>query len=70
MAIDLNVLRDVIRINTDKNDPFPNDPSKQVVVDRNGNLQFGTTIAHGGGPTTRVPIEVFAAVGGSHADSA
>lgn len=69
MAIDLNQLRAVVRQNQTTKEHFPNDPSKQVVVDRHGNVQFGTTIAPGE-PGTQVPQEVFAAVGGSHADSA
>lgn len=55
---DLNRLRDLVRQNQRTGDVRPNDPNKQVTVDREGNLHVGN--APGGQPTSKVPQEVFA----------
>lgn len=59
MAIDLNALRDVVRQNQANRDVRPDDPSRQVVVDREGNVKLGDEAA-AGEQTTQVPQETFA----------
>jgi hypothetical protein len=58
MAIDLNALRQVIRQNQSKQDANPSDPARQIVVDGNGNVKFGTQSQ--GEAVTVVPQETFA----------
>lgn len=60
MAIDLNALRDVVRQNQASQDTNPNEPSRQVVVDKEGNVRFGDQVA-ANERRTQVPQEVFAA---------
>lgn len=58
MTIDLNALRQVIKQNQAAQDTRPDDPARQIVVDREGNVKFGSQA--GGQPTTQVPQETFA----------
>ena len=58
MTIDLNALRQVIKQNQAAQDARPDDPARQIVVDREGNVKFGSQAA--GQPTTQVPQETFA----------
>jgi hypothetical protein len=60
MAIDLNRLRDVVRQNQDSGTARPDDPSRQVVVDREGNVRFGNQVS-ATEPVTQIPQETFAA---------
>lgn len=59
MAIDLNSLREVVRQNQTNNQRNPTDPSRQVVVDREGNVKFGDQVSSRE-RTTQVPQETFA----------
>lgn len=59
MAIDLNALRDVVRQNQANQDQHPQDPARQVVVDKEGNVRFGNQVS-GNERATRVPQETFA----------
>ena len=59
MAIDLNALRDVVRQNQANQQRNPDDPSRQVVVDKEGNVRFGDQVASNE-RTTQVPQETFA----------
>ncbi len=58
MTIDLNALREVIKQNQAKNVTRPDDPTKQIVVDRDGKVKFGSQAQ--GEQTTQVPQETFA----------
>lgn len=60
MAIDLNALRDVVRRNQANQDLNPTEPSRQVVVDKEGNVRFGDQVA-ANERRTEVPQEIFAA---------
>lgn len=62
MAIDLNALRDVVRQNQVNQQRNPDDPSRQVVVDKEGNVRFGNQVA-GNERATQVPQETFAVPG-------
>lgn len=57
MTIDLNALRQVIKDQQTAQVARPDDPARQIVVDRDGNMKFGSEAA--GQPTTQVPQEVF-----------
>ena len=59
MAIDLNALRSVVIENQRNNRSLPSDPSKQVVVDKEGKVLFGDQ-ARNDDVTTQVPQETFA----------
>lgn len=58
MSIDLNALREVIRQNQEARINRPDNPARQIVVDREGNVKFGSQAA--GEQTTQVPQETFA----------
>ena len=58
MSVDLNALRAVIKQNQANQQPHPNDPPRQIVVDRDGNVKFGSQAQ--GEQTTQVPQETFA----------
>jgi len=60
VAIDLNALRDVVRQNQANQQRNPDDPSRQVVVDKEGNVRFGDQVASNE-RATQVPQETFAA---------
>ena len=60
MTIDLNALRQVIKQNQATQETRPDDPSRQIVVDREGNVKFGSQAQ--GEQTTQVPQETFATV--------
>ena len=59
MPVDLNALRNAVLNNQNRNDALPSNPSKQVVVDREGNVKIGTDVQPGE-VTTQVPQETFA----------
>jgi hypothetical protein len=59
MPVDLNALRNAVLNNQNRNDALPSNPSKQVVVDREGNVKIGTNVQPGE-VTTQVPQETFA----------
>lgn len=59
MPIDLNALREAVLSNQNRNDVLPNNPSRQVVVDREGNVKMGSQVKPGE-VTTQVPQETFA----------
>lgn len=59
MAVDLNKLREAILQNQNRQSALPSDPSRQVVVDKNGNVLMGTQ-AQPGQLVTQVPQETFA----------
>lgn len=59
MSVDLNALRAVVIANQNRGEVLPNDPSKQVVVDREGKVLLGGDIRPGE-ITTQVPQETFA----------
>jgi hypothetical protein len=59
MAVDLNKLREAILQNQNRQSTLPSDPSKQVVVDKNGNVLMGTQVQPGQ-LVTQVPQETFA----------
>ena len=59
MTIDLNALRQVIKQNQATQETRPDDPARQIVVDREGNVKFGSQAQ--GEQTTQVPQETFAA---------
>jgi len=59
MAVDLNALRQAVLNNQNNDDVLPNSPSKQVVVDREGNVKMGSDVKPGE-VTTQVPQETFA----------
>ena len=59
MAVDLNALREAVLSNQNRNDVLPNNPSRQVVVDREGNVKMGSEV-NPGEVTTQVPQETFA----------
>lgn len=61
MAIDLNRLRQVVRENQSSGVARPDDPARQVVVDREGNVRFGNEVS-ASEPTTQIPQETFAAI--------
>lgn len=58
-AIDVNKLREAIRENQNRQTALPSDPSRQVVVDKNGNVLMGTQVQPGQ-LVTQVPQETFA----------
>jgi len=58
MPIDLNALRQVIKQNQADQEARPEDPARQIVVDRDGNVKFGSQAT--GEQTTQVPQETFA----------
>ncbi len=60
MAVDLNALRSVVINNQRNNLALPTDPSKQVVVDKEGKVLMGDQVRPGE-QTTQVPQETFAA---------
>ena len=61
MAVDLNALREAVLNNQNRNDVLPNNPARQVVVDREGNVKMGSDVKPGE-VTTQVPQETFAAL--------
>jgi hypothetical protein len=60
MSVDLNALRTVVINNQLNRQALPSDPSRQVVVDRNGKVLIGIDVTPGT-QTTQVPQETFAA---------
>jgi hypothetical protein len=58
-AIDVNKLREAIRQNQNLHTALPSDPSRQVVVDKNGNVLMGSQVQPGQ-LVTQVPQETFA----------
>ncbi len=58
MTIDLNALREVNKQNQAAQETRPEDPARQIVVDREGNVKFGSQAK--GEQTTQVPQETFA----------
>lgn len=60
MAVDLNRLRAAILENQRQSTALPTDPSRQVVVDKNGTVLMGNEIRPGQ-QVTQVPQETFAA---------
>ncbi|MFM7626022.1 MAG: hypothetical protein ACKO7G_06055 [Gammaproteobacteria bacterium] len=59
MAIDLNALRDVVRQNQTNQERKPDEPSRQVMVDKEGNVRFGDQVSRNE-RATQVPQETFA----------
>jgi hypothetical protein len=59
MTVDLNALRKAVLNNQQRDDALPTAPSRQVVVDREGNVKFGSDV-QSGEITTQVPQETFA----------
>lgn len=59
MAIDLNALRDVVRQNQANQERKPDEPSRQVMVDKEGNVRFGDQVSRNE-RATQVPQEIFA----------
>ena len=59
MAIDVETLRRAVLQNMNRGEALPTDPSKQVVVDKDGNVLMGDKIQPGQ-QVTQVPQEVFA----------
>lgn len=59
MAVDVNALRSAVLQNMNRGDRLPTDPSRQVVVDKDGKVLLGDQIQHGQ-PVTQVPQETFA----------
>ena len=59
MSVDLNALRAAVIANQNRGDALPSDPTKQVVVDREGKVRLGGDIRQGE-VATQVPQETFA----------
>ena len=59
MAVDLNRLRQAILDNQNQRTTLPTEPSRQVVVDKNGSVLMGNQVQPGQ-QVTQVPQETFA----------
>lgn len=59
MAVDLNRLREAILQNQNQRVTQPTEPSRQVVVDKNGSVLMGNQVQPGQ-QVTQVPQETFA----------
>jgi hypothetical protein len=59
MALDLNRIRQLSLQNMSAGQAKPAEPAKQIVVDRNGNVKTGDSVA-AGEAVTQVPQETFA----------
>ena len=59
MAVDLNRLREAILQNQNQRATLPTEPSRQVVVDKNGSVLMGNQVQPGQ-QVTQVPQETFA----------
>lgn len=59
MPVDLNQLRHTLLESQRMGESLPATPSRQIVVDRDGNVILGTDAKHDT-PVTVVPQEIFA----------
>jgi len=59
MPVDLNALRQAVLNNQNNGDTLPNNPARQVVVDKEGNVKMGSDVRPGE-VITQVPQETFA----------
>lgn len=61
MSVDLNKLRSTLEESQRRNDTLPDDPSRQVVIDREGNIILGGDSGTVTGRTL-VPQDIFAGI--------
>ena len=59
MAVNLNELQRVILENQHRGEALPDDPIRQVVVDKSGGVNFAAEVKSDQ-PVTKVPQETFA----------
>ena len=59
MSVDVNALRAAVLQNMNRGDALPTDPSRQVIVDKQGRVLMGTQVQPGQ-QVTHVPQEIFA----------
>ena len=59
MAISLDALRAAVLENQARGETQPDDPTRQVVVDKTGGVHLASDVKPGD-PITKVPQEVFA----------
>lgn len=59
MAVSLDKLREAVLESQQRGEALPDDPTRQVVVDKTGGVNFATDVKSGE-PVTKVPQETFA----------